>query len=240
MLNGMSIRIHLMDGDAEGRLSAEFVTRVVRAYKIPRTKVLKSGDLDDLHTPAVYFLLGDDDTGKSPEGKRVYIGETEDPLERFGNHLSKKDWWNEAIILVASNGFLNKAHVKYLESRFTAIAGEASRYEVDYSRDSNQPKLTKADIDELEGFIADARLLIPTLGHRFLEPFVKKTAPTQNNSVEEADGELFYLRRDMAVGKRTNEGFVVLKGAKIKSKLVPSAADFVKNSRDKYQNLIVD
>jgi hypothetical protein len=54
-----------MDGDAEGRLSAEFVTRVVRAYKIPRTKVLKSGDLDDLHTPAVYFLLGDDDTGKS-------------------------------------------------------------------------------------------------------------------------------------------------------------------------------
>lgn len=233
---GKSIRIFLMDGEPEGRWQAEFMTRIVRAYKIPRIMIQHSSDIEDLHTPAVYFLFGKDEDDRN----RVYIGETEDPTERFKDHIRKKEWWTEAIILVASNGFLNKAHVKYLESQLIGIASVAKRYTVEQGRESKEPKLPNADIAELTGFIEDARLLLPTLGHNFLEPFVKMVAPKVVLTKAIDENDLLYFRKDLAIGKQTSEGFVVMKGAKIKNYIAPSASVTIKNVREKYASLVID
>jgi hypothetical protein len=117
MAKGEAIRIFLMNGDADGIWQVEYDMLPIRAYKIPRCLMSNRKEIEGLNKPAIYFLLGDDETGKSRDEKCVYIGETENPNERLTNHLDKKDWWYHAIVFISTNDFLNKARVKYLESR---------------------------------------------------------------------------------------------------------------------------
>lgn len=239
MTRGKAIRIFLIDGDADGRWQAEHEMRPVRAYKIPRTLISKSKEIEDLQKPAVYFLIGDDETGESRDGKRVYIGETENPSQRFIDHLSKKDWWYHAIVLVSTNEFLNKARVKYLESRLLEIAINVNRYDVHKGKESNAARLPDADIAGLEDYIDDVKLLLPTLGAYFLEPYDENKAIAGNDGVvgEKDTDVLLYLRK--AVGKPTSEGFLVLKGAAI-APIVKSAGKSIIKVREKYSKLIVD
>lgn len=126
---GRSLKIFLKDGSASGRWMSELSNWTGKAYKIPRTSYKKCVNRDDLRNPSVYFLFGyDDDNGKP----LVYIGETEDAIQRLGEHIKneKMDYWIEAIVFISKDDHLNKAHIKYLESRFYEISKSNDRYEV--------------------------------------------------------------------------------------------------------------
>jgi hypothetical protein len=47
----------------------------------------------------------------------AYIGEAEDVSDRIRNHDARKDWWTTAIVITSAANNLNKAHVRYLETR---------------------------------------------------------------------------------------------------------------------------
>ena len=72
---------------------------------------------------------------------------------------------------------------------------------------SNPGNITEETESELEEFIDYAKIVMGTLGHKVFEPF----AP----SAESADTEpVLYMEygKGKASGKRTSDGFVVLKG----------------------------
>ena len=75
---GKTIKIFLIDGDPNGRMSCELSNWSGKAYKIPRVKIKDCTDRDDLTSTGVYLLFGKDDEGKD----QVYIGEAESILQR--------------------------------------------------------------------------------------------------------------------------------------------------------------
>ena len=114
MVKGRQIKIYLADGTVSGFRHAEIMGWTGQALSVPRNRVKELADWEESQKPGVYFLFGvDADTGNDA----VYIGEAEQVSNRIYQHLSGKDFWNEAICFTNKDENLTKAHVKYLESR---------------------------------------------------------------------------------------------------------------------------
>ncbi|HCS21844.1 MAG TPA: DUF4357 domain-containing protein [Bacteroidetes bacterium] len=202
---GKTIKIFLIDGDPNGRMSCELSNWTGKAYKIPRIKVKECTDRDDMQSTGVYFLFGRDDEGKD----MVYIGEAETILKRLNQHVTQKEFWNEAIVLTSKDDNLNKAHIKYLENRFYEVAKVAKRYKVENSITPTQSSISESDRSEMEEFLQNGRILINTLGHKAFEE-KRESAPNKLT-------EVFFIKAARgadAQGEPTSDGFVVFKGSK--------------------------
>ena len=162
---GKTIKIFLIDGDPNGRMSCELSNWTGKAYKIPRIKVKDCTDRDDLSNTGVYLLFGKEEDGKD----LVYIGEAETVFKRLLQQLNQKDFWHEAIVFVSKDENLNKAHIKYLENRLHEIAIAARRYKVENSITPTQSSISESDRAEMEEFIENIKLLVNTLGHKVFE-----------------------------------------------------------------------
>src|ERR1041385_2486612 len=142
---GKTIKIFLIDGDPNGRMSCELSNWTGKAYKIPRIKIKDCSDRDDLGSTGVYLLFGKDEESRDI----VYIGEAETILKRLNQQLTQKDFWNEAIVFVSKDENLNKAHIKYLENRLHDIANAANRYKIENSIIPTQSSISESDRAEM-------------------------------------------------------------------------------------------
>lgn len=217
---GKTIKIFLIDGDPNGRMSCELSNWSGKAYKIPRIKIKDCTDRDDLTSTGVYLLFGKNDDGKD----QVYIGEAESILKRLNQQLTQKEFWNEAIIFISKDENLNKAHIKYLENRLHDIAKFANRYIVDNSIIPTQSSISESDRAEMEEFIEYIKMLVNTLGHKVFDE-KREFKPRQKQetffikSVRSADGQ----------GEPSSDGFVVFKGSKAAATIVNSMTpNFIK------------
>lgn len=211
---GKTIKIFLIDGDPNGRMSCELSNWSGKAYKIPRIKVKDCSDREDLTTnTGVYLLFGKDDDGKD----QVYIGEAETILKRLNQQLTSKDFWNETIVFISKDDNLNKAHVKYLENRLHEIAKSANRYKVDNSIVPTQSSISESDRAEMEEFIEYIKLLVNTLGHKVFEE-KREFKPKQKQAT-------FFIKAARGAdgqGEPTSDGFVIFKGSKAAATIVNS------------------
>ncbi|MBL7692962.1 MAG: GIY-YIG nuclease family protein [Flavipsychrobacter sp.] len=211
---GKTIKIFLIDGDPNGRMSCELSNWSGKAYKIPRIKIKDCSDRDDLTTSTgVYLLFGKVDDGKD----QVYIGEAETILKRLNQQLTSKDFWNETIVFISKDDNLNKAHVKYLENRLHEIAKSANRYKVDNSIVPTQSSISESDRAEMEEFIEYVKLLVNTLGHKVFEE-KREFKPKQKQAT-------FFIKAARGAdgqGEPTSDGFVVFKGSKAAATIVNS------------------
>ena len=201
---GKTIKIFLIDGDSNGRMSCELSNWSGKAYKIPRIKIKDCADRDDLTKTGVYLLLGKDEEGKD----MVYVGEAENILKRLNQHLTQKDFWNESIVFLSKDNNLNKAHIKYLENRLHEIAKSVNRYKVENSVTPTQSSISESDIAEMEEFIEHVKMLVSTLGHKVFEE--------KREIKHKKDQNIFYIKAARgadAQGERTSDGFVVHKGS---------------------------
>lgn len=201
---GKTIKIFLIDGDSNGRMSCELSNWSGKAYKIPRIKIKDCADRDDLTKTGVYLLLGKDEEGKD----LVYIGEAESILKRLNQHLTQKDFWNESIVFLSKDNNLNKAHIKYLENRLHDIAKSANRYKVENTVTPTQSSISESDTAEMEEYIEHVKMLVSTLGHKVFEE-KREVKPKK-------DQNIFYIKAARgadAQGERTSDGFVVYKGS---------------------------
>ena len=222
---GKTIKLFLIDGDPNGRMTGELSNWSGKAYKIPRIKVKDCVDRTDLTNPGVYFLFGKDETGKD----LVYIGEAETVMKRLNQHLTQKDFWNEAIVFISKDENLNKAHIKYLENGLYETAKNVNRYQIINTTIPTQSSIAESDRAEMEEFIENIKILINTLGHKVFEE--KREVKAQ----QQQDQETFYIsatRGADAKGEPTSDGFVVLKGSKVASSTVPSLSSNLKRLRD--------
>jgi len=221
---GKTIKIFLIDGEPNGRMSCELSNWTGKAYKIPRIKIKDCVDREDLNNTGVYLLFGKNDSDKDI----VYIGEAEAILKRLNQHLTQKDFWNETIVFVSKDDNLNKAHIKYLESRLFEIATQAKRYNIENSVLPTQSSISESDKAEMEEFIENIKMLVNTLGHRLFDE-KREIKPQQKQ-------EYFYIKAARGAdgqGVQTSEGFVVFKDSKATMKTVNSLLENFVNLRNR-------
>lgn len=216
MTFGKTIKMFLIDGDPNGRLTCELSNWTGLAYRIPRTEVKKCSDRPNLNSTGVYMLFGRNDEDK----EAVYIGEAEEVYTRLQSHLREKDFWNEVIVFISKDENLNKAHIKYIENKLYEKAKTANRYAVVNGNIPPMPSIAESDRAEMDEFISNVEMLVNMLGHKLFVD-IKDASETKNE-------ELLYIkgaRGADAKGVQTQEGFVVLQGSKLASSVVNSFSE---------------
>jgi|WetSurMetagenome_2_1015567.scaffolds.fasta_scaffold141995_2 hypothetical protein len=76
---GKTIKLFLIDGEPNGRMTCELSNWSGKAYRIPRIKLKECTDRSDLKSPGIYFLFGKDEQGND----LVYVGEAESVFSRL-------------------------------------------------------------------------------------------------------------------------------------------------------------
>lgn len=188
-----------------------------KAYRIPRGKVKDCANRPELKSTAVYILFGRPESSSAKP--KAYIGEAENVYSRLVQHVSEKEFWNEAVVFISKDENLNKAHIKYLESRLHELATTAERFQIENSNTPTKSSISESDQAEMEEFIEYVRMLINTMNFKVFEPLIKDEISEKTKKEE-----LFLkgARGATGKGKRTTDGFVVLKGSEMASTTVPS------------------
>lgn len=194
------------------------------SYKIPRNKLKEASSLEYIKNTGVYILFGDDENTAE---KIAYIGEAEDIYNRLSQHNKNKDFWNECIVFVSKDNSLNKAHIKYIEHELYEMSKKARRYIIKNESNPTKSSLNNADEIRVEKFISKIKIIANMFGYKLFISLVDKndkegkTLHLTNNGIEYAHGML------------TDEGFVVLKGSKVKEGVFESLSPSLKGFFDK-------
>jgi len=209
---GKTIKLFLIDGDTNGRLTCELSNWTGKAYKIPRNFIKICSDRPELQTTGVYMLLNK--SADLSEKGQLYIGEAEEIFKRLIQHVKEKDFWNEAIVLISKDENLNKAHIKYLENRLHEIAYNANRFELINTQKPTQSSISESDKAEMEEFLSNILTLVSTLGYNAFE----QIRQVDVKKISEEQEDLFYIssaRGAYGIGKTTSEGFVVFENSQV-------------------------
>jgi hypothetical protein len=227
---GKTIRLFLIEGNTNGLISAELSNWTGKAFKIPRIQVKDYLTREEFRNPGIYILLGKNDKNE----EAAYIGEGEPVIDRIKDHLSKKDFWNEVILFVSKDKYLNKASIKYLESRLHNIGNVANRYFIYNSNVPTMSGVSEAEQAELEEFLSNVKLLTATLGHKIFEDI----GETLNKS--ETKQTIFICKNNagaLATGSPSTEGFIVFENSIFIKDYQPSLTESIRNERAK---MIID
>jgi hypothetical protein len=225
---GKTIRLFLVDGTVNSLMTVELSNWTGIGIKVPRIKVKENGNRSEFQKPGVYILIGKNEQNEDA----AYIGEAEIVFERLLQHISNKEFWNEVIVFGSKDKYLNKASVKYLESRLHDIATFAGRHKLAQNQPT-KPELSEAEQAELEEFLANIKLLTATLGHKIFESF-GETIETKNKDVE-----IFYCKNGAGAngkGSPSTEGFIVYKGSSMIVNGQPSLTESIRNERQQMLN----
>jgi hypothetical protein len=186
-------------------MTAELSNWTGIGVKVPKIRLKEYFDRQEFQRPGVYILIG---KGENNEDA-AYIGEAEVIADRLSSHIVNKDFWNEVVFFASKDRYLNKASVKYLESRLHEQALKTARYSIAQNIPT-RPELSESEQAELEEFFANVKVLTATLGHKIFEE-IEET--TQTNS---STSKIFYCKSGNGAdgsGSPSTEGFVVYKDA---------------------------
>jgi hypothetical protein len=176
---------------------ADFSNAVARVYVVPKDKINFIQSRPDLSTPALYMLFDDQRTS-------VYIGESENFKNRVINHLSKKHFWEWAVICIAKGEGLDKADIKFLESHAINKAAEIGRFDVKNKVSPNKNNLSEFKLESIIDLFEDFELLISTLGFNLFEPLREDNAGELE--IEDSKKDKDIREFDTIIGPATGDG----------------------------------
>jgi len=221
MARPFALRLFVPSGQPEGMRIVEKTNWSGIGFVVPRSQLKEFTQRQDASRPGVYVLSGPD-----PDGGQdlVYIGEA-DPLARRLEQHQAKDFWTVAYAFTSKDGYLNKAHAQYLEAELIGRAQEAKRCHLENTISGRGVQLAEMDTAEAQGYLDELLLCCPVLGLRVFEQ-------PQRVSTR-AKKDVFRLSGPHAEGRgyESPNGFTVLKGAKSRTKFVPTAPESVKKIR---------
>jgi len=210
-----TIQMYIFEGNPNGRIMCELSNWNGRVYKVSRNELTAFSARKDAEYTGIYFLLGKNEDNIDT----LYVGEAEKMLYRLKQHLKDTNYWSDCIAVISKDNLLNKAHVKYLENKFHAMAVNAGRAQVINSNIPTCSSISEYDEAMLQEFIDNAKLLINTLGYRLFDSVEESSVKLHNNQLK------FYIKAARgadASGVIVPDGFAVLKGSAIASSTVPS------------------
>lgn len=221
---GKTIITHFLEGTPKGIQSVQISNKNIMGFVIPRADIKKAKEIEELvEAPSLYMLFGENKEAIP----QIYIGQTDDFLERVIDHNKKKDFWDRALIFISLAGTLNKADVLYLEYLAINHAKENGNYSLEENKQNPKlPKLQRHSKDTLNDFFIDVQFITEFLGYP-----VFKQEEVKNNI------EYFYTtsRNTNAKGFYNENGFTILKGSILSENEVNSFA-----WKEKRQRLLKD
>jgi hypothetical protein len=232
-MSGKNMNYFLMDGTPNGRIKCTLANWTGVAYKIPRIKLVDCKNIDYLKQSGVYFLFSKGN-GDKP---LVYVGQSgtrkngEGILNRLKEHHASpkqglEDWY-EAIAFTTSNNIFGATEISWLENRFFSLAVNANRYEAKNGNEPNAGNVTEEKESELEEYVEYAKIVMGVLGHLVFEPLVQNRTSHDTECADNDENLLFYMEQKMqntgmtvkAKCRRSSEGYIVLRGSVINSKI---------------------
>jgi hypothetical protein len=222
MARPTSIRIFLADGTPEGIRIVEKSNWTGRAVVASRSQLTEAILRDELVRPGVYVLVGPVESGAS----RIYVGEADVLRDRLKQHAKQKDFWTRFVAFTSTDENLNKAHVRYLESRLVALAKAANQWEVENHTVPAEPPLSEADRADANWFLDEMLVIYPILGVDAFE-----SAAEEGPAPEGTDTLLLSERGAKARGRETKDGFVVFEGSWARATVTESVPKLVDEQR---------
>jgi hypothetical protein len=165
MSNGRSIKLFLVDGTPTGLLTAEIPNWTGHILVAPRNRIVEALGRPEALKTGIYLLIGDD-----PSRPIVYVGEGDCIADRIKKHArdTDKEFWERVCLITSKDVNLTKAHVRYLESRLVQIIREGGRASLHNGNEPPSGSLPESDLSDMEFFIAQLQILLPTVGMDFL------------------------------------------------------------------------
>jgi hypothetical protein len=219
---GFSLRIFLPDGEPDGLRIVEKSNWTGVGIVCPRSLFSSKRSRSEYSRTGVYLLLGPSELSDLPQ---AYIGEGDPVRPRLEQHSIKKDFWGTAIAFTSKDENLNKAHVKYLESRLIELALLAKRCDLDNGNTPQKPNLSEADIAEVEGFLEEMLICFSAIGIHIFDRPKSKSKPS--------DLLRLHYKNLEATGYESAQGFVVREGSKGTLNVLSTLPPALSRLRDK-------
>ncbi|MHB8109195.1 MAG: GIY-YIG nuclease family protein [Syntrophorhabdaceae bacterium] len=218
----MTIKLFLTNGNPNGLKIAEISNWTGKAITCSRNELSELFSRDEINKPGVYCLTGIDANTGDPA---LYIGEAESISSRLKKHTDK-DYWGQVTILISKDDNFTKAHIKYIEGQLIDRALKTGKALLQNSASSGA-KLPESDIAEMNVYLDNAYQLLTILGIDF---FISSASPANNDS----DPLLFCkIKGLVAKGRRTSNGFLILKDSQAVAEDRPSAKEWFKSKKKK-------
>ena len=179
---GRSVRLFLVDGTPQGMRTAEVGNWTGLAVVCPRTDLVRLAMRPEVRKTGIYLLVGPSETAAS--GVSVYVGEGDEVWTRLTTHDANKDFWTQVVLFVSKDDNLTKAHVRWLEATLLREIKAAKRAEVANGNEPSGGKLPEADTADMETYLENVRLLLPTLGVNVLTTDATPKAASSSNADE--------------------------------------------------------
>lgn len=167
-VRGVLVRVFLVDGTPQGLRRADRVGSTVCCLSFARADYAVARRRAEFRQTGVYVLLGSDPLGERTQ--RAYIGEADEVLSRLDSHHRDKEFWSVGYILTTTDDSLNKAHVRYLESRLITLATAARVVSLDNGTSPTPTWLSEPDQAAMDSFLDEVLVLLPLLGVSAFDP----------------------------------------------------------------------
>ncbi|WP_421718069.1 GIY-YIG nuclease family protein [Algiphilus sp.] len=222
-----SIRIFLADGVPDGLRVVEKSNWTGRAVVASRSQLVGAIAREELAQPGVYVLTGATDDG----APKIYVGEADVLRDRLKQHVAGKDFWTRFVAFTSTNEGLNKAHVRYLESRLIGLAQAANQWSLDNGTVPSPPPLSEADRADAEWFLEEMLVIFPLLG---VDAFESAAAQATSSGGAGEDVTTLYLneRGAKGSGREVGDGFVVNKGSQARKRELASMHQYMRDLRE--------
>ncbi len=218
-----SIKIFLADGTPEGIRLVEKSNWTGRAVVASRAQLAEALKREEMARPGVYVLIHQD---KSEISGKIYVGEADVLKDRLKQHQNQKDFWTKFVAFTSTDQNLNKAHVKYLESRLIELAKAANQWEIENLAVPGEPPLSEADRADADWFLGEMLVIYPILGVDAFESASEEAA-----SVEAGEVLLLKQRGTEGKGRETKDSFVVLSGSRARTSETKAIHDYLHDLR---------
>ena len=208
---GLSLELYYIDGNLEGMLTAEVFNWTGHVLKSPRIQISQALSRPEAKFTGIYLLLGECDGETS-----AYIGESENIGDRIKNHDNNKDWWTDAILITSTANNLNKAHIKYLESRLVEEANFAGRIRLQNGNQPNKPSLSESAKSNMETFLQYIFMVLPALKIDIFSQKLNSKKPSKDNANTADISKFEIISKKLgisATAQQIQNEFIVLKGS---------------------------
>jgi len=243
-----TINYLIVDGDVSGRAKCSIDESTIIAYRISR-KHLSSG-IDEFDRAnwttksGIYILITKSNTDKPP----VYIGQADQRkngdgfIARLSEHLKdeNKGEWNEVILLTVKDDY--SIPLSALEHKFWEDARKINRCDLNQV-EPHDGKITDERRGFFNNFVKYGEFFVGIFGHKIYEPITKQKVVEVSAPTKTTDDEIFkysFKKDTLAYGKRTDEGFVVLKGAKISNSRSSKSGEIREQTKRLYDKIDAD
>ena len=245
MAKGKSINLFLIDGDSTGRIKATLSNWTGIIYKIPKPSLvycLNGGDISKhIKHAGIYFLLGESINGNPT----IYVGQANTRkngiglIQRLNEHKGDENEWSEIVILTRQNDTLDAAELNYLENKFTNLAVEVKRYDVINKCDPSKGNISEEKESEMDEFIDNCLSIVGILGIKAFEKIEKLNFSNVTDGSKFREPLIFFFKGKLkATASLSTQGFVLLKGSQLSSKLSESLKENIRLLRIKYGSKI--